>query len=290
MLYEKYQRSMKRISTIIKGIKRFRYGIIAGITAVIILVGVGMFIFSGQISDSGYCPSTVAYGDELSYTASASFSSVTYEYAKKDSSNWSTEKPVATGQYKVRAIAYSIIGEKRCGKAYDFEIVPRQITITTASKSWTYDGKVHSETAPESVDNLTDGQVLVASKFATVKTVSEGDVENIVEYRIFNADQVDVTDYYEINHIYGTISVDAREIIVETASGKWDYDGMEHYNTNNRVFALVSGHEVVVTTYTKITQKGKVNNEQTILVKDASGVDCSENYDIKYKYGTLTIK
>lgn len=281
---------MKRIYSIINGIKRFRFAIVAVFAAVILLAGVGIFLTSGQISDGGYCPTTVMYGEELSYSASAGFSSVSYEYSEKDSNEWSTKKPTSIGEYKVRAVAYSLTGAKNCGKVYTFNIVKRAITITTATESWTYDGKVHSETNPESVENLVDGQILVANKFTTVKNVNDGEVENVVEYSILDNNHNDITDNYDITVNYGTISIDAREVIVETASANWKYDGKEHYNIANKGYAILSGHEIVVKTYAKITQRGKVKNEQTVIIKDADGEDCTSNYSISYKYGILTVK
>ncbi len=290
MLYEKYQRSMERISSILNGIKRFRFVIASVLAAIVILIGVGVAFTTGEISDNGYCPTEVVYGEEIGYEASARFATVSYEYCAVGSNDWSAKKPDRVGEYKIRAVAYGLTGNIQYGQTYEFKIIQREITITTASKAWVYDGRSHTATIPESVDNLIDGQVLVANEFTSITNVSDGEIDNVISYRIFGEDQQDFTENYNINVVAGKLKIEKREILVETASASWTHDGKEHYDVDNMVFALVRGHEVEVVNYTKITNVGQVQNVQKVIVKNSDGQDCSANYDIKYNYGTLTVR
>ena len=92
----------------------------------------------------------------------------------------------------------------------------------------------------------------------------------------------------------GVFTITPKKISVETATAKRAYNGAPLFDTGYEVApdALVSGEHSFgeVKTYASITQKGSTENVFALTVKNAAGADVSYNYDIDYKYGTLTVE
>ncbi|MCM1437714.1 MAG: hypothetical protein NC131_00685 [Roseburia sp.] len=89
----------------------------------------------------------------------------------------------------------------------------------------------------------------------------------------------------------GYLTVDTKGITVTTGSTAKPYSGKPV--TNETLIGsegLVAGHEFKLPlTYPSVTNAGKIFNEYTVGVKDATGADVTYNYDVNYVYGTLTV-
>ena len=77
--------------------------------------------------------------------------------------------------------------------------------------------------------------------------------------------------------MYGTLTITPRPITFKTRSTSWIYDGKEHsYTAFNTIYGLplLSGHKLVVTESTKITDVGEKLNEFTAYkIVDRQGND-----------------
>ncbi|MBQ9744640.1 MAG: transglutaminase domain-containing protein [Clostridia bacterium] len=174
-------------------------------------------------------------------------------------------------------------------------VTPRPVRIITDSKSWMYDTGSHSWSGHtvSSETPLVSGHVTSAFSRASVSTVGEGEVDNILEISIFSGN-INVTSNYDITYECGKLSIYPRPISVTTGTASWTYDGEVHSYTEHTVncdYGFIASHYSEVSTFTEIvnTWDGPTDNILTVIMKDADGSDVTENYAITYNYGTLSI-
>lgn len=171
-------------------------------------------------------------------------------------------------------------------------VTPRFVTIESTSYSKEYDGTniyqrnyniVSGSVAP--YQNLTitsstefcDVGVRVNEIYATVVTDAYG------EYTTSN-----YVITYENN---GQLEITKRRLEITTASNSWIYDGTAHYDTDYVVDngSLVSGEELVATTYPFIKNVGQIQNNVGYNIIKANGMDSTANYDLYVDYGYISV-
>lgn len=124
-----------------------------------------------------------------------------------------------------------------------------------------------------------------------------GAVPNKITVTILDENDVDVTDQYIIkceNEDVGTLTVNKKEINITADSATWTYDGDEHSFdsfTLGDTGELVDGERLEVeTTGSQLNVGSSKNTVNSVEIFDSEGNDVSDNYDIKTKDGTLTVK
>lgn len=180
------------------------------------------------------------------------------------------------------------------------EVKPRPITIITGSDKKVYDGTeltCHKLSPASAPDLVLDHKVSKEEIVYTGKQTDAGESNNTVDLnsvKIKDGAGGDVTKNYEITFQEGTLKVLKRTVTIKTADDEWEYDGKEHFNQMHSVreaegdLPLVDGHTTVVSSYTKIKNAGTKENELTVEIY-SNGNRVTDNYDIKYDNGTLTI-
>ena len=169
------------------------------------------------------------------------------------------------------------------------------ITIETGSTSKIYDG------TPLSDDNLSlvsgelnSGDKLVCDTTKQVSSITNaGSTSNVLTPKIINSTTgEDHTDNYNITINYGTLMVNKRQVIL-TSSNYFIFGVLSGKNTvsigdmgfvNNEV---ISTKTPVASEFRKGKNIGKYENKP-ITINWADGAN-PNNYDITYKYGTVTI-
>lgn len=188
-------------------------------------------------------------------------------------------------------------------------VTPRPLEITTGSKTAEYDGKPFSFTEGWEASKLATGQTLKPDEsqpIASVTEVSEGAVDNVVSYRVFDEDGNDTTRNYTITYpAYGKISRTQRTVTLETKSASTPYDGApmrcpEWENVQRLLDGDDFGHEIVLdetraADFASITygydENGNQLTQENVLyfiVKDKDGKDITYNYNIVPTNGILT--
>ncbi len=208
--------------------------------------------------------------------------------------------------------------------SYDYAgkltVTQRPVKIKTHDLSWVYDNKEHHDgedgtplyTFKDAIDvdnvnyyGICDGNALKVDAFTTIKYVTDGVKENVITLLVFDGDE-DITENYLLSYSYGNLTIEKRSVKVQTNSIAWTFDNNEHhdgedgmpnYGNNNLIevdnenyFYLCEGHAFSLTGYTTIKyvkESGKAN-VITLAVLEGS-FDITENYDIEYVYGDLTI-
>ncbi len=193
----------------------------------------------------------------------------------------------------------------------------RKVRIKTPSVEWTYDGKEHSATDISVVpyddtentglvdagNDAVDPQAFSIESYTRVVNVTRGDdgtpqsVENVIVVEIKGARQ-DYTENYEIEYVYGALTVVPREITVTTASHDWMYDGSEHSDNGLSVTVgtLADGESLVGESVSSIDKAlfdddggiAGTPNVVTVTVMRADA-DVTYDYDVTVVFGELKI-
>ena len=102
-------------------------------------------------------------------------------------------------------------------------VVPREITVSTDSASFIYDGLPHSH--PSAIADLPDLESLMVINGTGAEITDAGSVENSMTVQMFRGAK-NVTSNYIITYEYGTLTVEPRPIVVKIADAEKIYDGI----------------------------------------------------------------
>ena len=255
--------------------------------------------------------SSAVYGEQPLLTADLAFSDVircvafSYDYSQAEADiSEGTEIRVfdengedVTSSYTFRSVEGTLLIEQRA------------VAITTDSAEKVYNGKplkaegftVSADTPLAENDSVYIDDEADLTVQATI--TAAGSVENSLAFffkKSITVDGeelfVDVTSNYAQEITYGTLTVKKRPVTFETASQSWVYDGEAHSNGGHVIaegegeYGLLNGHMMAVdeSTLPQATDAGEVQNAFTIRIESA-GEDMTDNYDVTYSYGTLTI-
>lgn len=107
---------------------------------------------------------------------------------------------------------------------------------------------------------------------------------------IKDSNDKDVTDNYIIELQPGTLTVNKREIAVQSRSAQKIYDGEKLSNESADVVAgtLIDGHTLTTSGFAS-TVKGKVNNTFVATIENGDGEDVTSSYNVTYIFGDLTV-
>lgn len=178
------------------------------------------------------------------------------------------------------------------------EILKREVHFKTESYTFMYDGEKHyyevgSVIYPEDYEtyDFVTGDFVTHEFINYVQNVSDGKVENIVEFTFGNSLAI---DSYIVKTEYGFIEISQKDLLITTGtssteygSGNWPLtDGT--YNTEG----LLDGHKLTMTNDGYQEEVGSSYNtyvEGTIVILDADGNDVTSNYTWDVNLGTLTV-
>ena len=173
--------------------------------------------------------------------------------------------------------------------AKDLKVLKRDISLSTDSGSFVYDGKEHGAESYE----ITEGSLAEGDEISLtyVKIKNHGELQNRPEIAISSEERGDVIGFYKINGEYGKLEVSKRPLALRSKSAEKYYDGELLYEAG---FDVTSGsfaddeiYECVA--YSSALNVATVENELTLCITAADGEDSTENYDITWENGTLEV-
>ena len=171
------------------------------------------------------------------------------------------------------------------------EVVPRELTVTTGSASKVYDDTpLKAESYEITYGTVIDNYEVIVDYVTSLTNV--GVVDNEIDFVICDTYGYDVTFNYDITFVYGTLEVTKRNIEISPKSESFIYDGILHTPTDYVVTEdemLISTHTVDAVYSGEIINVGSVNTEITSATIYSGGIDVTENYEISFAEGTLTV-
>lgn len=167
----------------------------------------------------------------------------------------------------------------------------RPITVRTATSSFVYDGKTHSDGRAEIISDigLVNGHSLEVTTADDYKDV--GNYPNSVEtMRILDGDGEDVTENYNISVSVGTLVISSRSITVGYTPDDIVYDGKEHVYDTYEILKgeLAEGQELRYTPYVVAKDVSAYPNYCTVSIWE-NGRDVTRNYNITKDFAPLRI-
>ena len=170
-------------------------------------------------------------------------------------------------------------------------IVPRKIplTVVTDSESVRYSGE-----ALTAKDYIYDGMLRDGDKISVFYTGSQtlvGTSDNTAEVTVFDKNGIDVTQRYEIELIPGELTVEPRVLYVKTDGAEKIYDGTPLEGGGGEITqgSLVSGHRATFEPSGSQTDVGTGLNQTKVFITDANGADMTDQYELRYDFGTLRV-
>ena len=170
-------------------------------------------------------------------------------------------------------------------------IMPRvfPITITSGSDSKLYDGIEFSD----STYNITSGSLLSGHHIADVtisgRITNAGSVTNTISnVLIWDSSNTDVTNYYDITYVSGTLTVERRNVIITSASDTKTFDGSGLTNDGIEVTGdgFATGENATYDVTGNQTLVGRSQNQFIYYLTPGTN---SGNYNITIQFGTLTV-
>lgn len=171
-------------------------------------------------------------------------------------------------------------------------IHPRKVPITlyTADASKTYDGLPLMGSAPVILSGaLHNGHTIECRYIPSYSDV--GEHENAPEYAILDETGDDVTDYYDITFVAGSLRISPRRIRLFCQSEWKVYDG-EPLLSDDVVLnsgSLVEGDTLITMGGNSQTLPGEIDCRPAYRILSSDGVDVTDQYAITEEFGTLRV-
>ncbi len=169
-------------------------------------------------------------------------------------------------------------------------ITKRKITVKTASASSIYDGKAFYSTdfTIISEKGLVAGDRAVAESCTYITFF--GSCQNVLDVNIYNGYER-VTENYEIEYVFGTLSIEKRNVLISSHNGTLDYNGQEQ--TYEHFFvsggSLANGDQAYSYNPASLKNIGSTENFLEVRIYHLSGEESTQSYNISYTYGSLNI-
>lgn len=119
-----------------------------------------------------------------------------------------------------------------------------------------------------------------------------GETPNTYEVIIYNGQNVDVTNCFEITSTLGTLKITIAPLTYESYSDSKIYDGLPLRFPHADLVdgRLMAGHRAEITYTGEVTDAGIVDNTFEVKIYDKDGKDVTEIYEINYIYGKLEVE
>ena len=167
-----------------------------------------------------------------------------------------------------------------------------KLVIKTGSANKMYDGKpLVSSTWNLISGKLSDEHELVVETRGSQTAV--GKSENFASVSIVDTSGLDVTDQYDVELQYGELEVNRRKLCFQSGDEKKMYNGIP-FNPDKEDVRLTSGRIAMnekweAYGFQSPVEVGVYSNTYQIRIMNENEEDITENYDIEYECGTLTI-
>lgn len=300
MIYEEYERKMRKRAAVLDALKKHR--LIIFICAGVLFAAVFALLFvNGMITrDISGVPERITYGEELTFEGGdAVFGSTYCEYSVAGADEWSETQPFMPGDYVVRLVSRRTFGIKNYGAEHKFTIEKRVATLSFAS------GEVIYGEDPTLSADLARGDRIAGAEFergeligmtaarAVARQEFSADGGNVT---VVSADGADVSAAYEFTAVTAELDILPRPVTVTAGSAQKEYDGeplkCESYELSGD-YGMAEGDTLVIAAYNSFATEVSDSGSNVIAAEDVSVVgalgDMSDFYDVTLRSGTLTV-
>ncbi len=193
----------------------------------------------------------------------------------------------------------SYVSDYNATTTLTYEITKKDITITSSSDTFTYDGSMHNVVDFTS-EGLASTDNIVINSYPSYSDA--GVYENTIDYLIYN-NSVLVDSCYNITLINGSITINKNNITIYSIGGDFTYDGASHiyssvgfkYDFDNNSYEAKSNTEnltynnnlfvISKTNESTINYVGSILDEFEIEIK-LNSTDVTYNFDVEYVFNS----
>ena len=229
---------------------------------------------------------TITYGDDiddlvLSYSTSGSGTNIVTTY--------SIVPEVDIDERIITARVSGLDSDNCKWNIYDGQLIinKKKITVQTGSSSKEYDGIAldYQYFVNDIYSQLVSGDTFSIYSYSSI--TNAGSINNMITISLLDTNYNDVSDYYDITYIYGTLTVTKKMIIARTNDITVDLtngDSLSNHSREMNVSDLydnpidMSLFNIVAISVSEVIGTSKDN---TIIITNNS------NYEIIYVYGTI---
>lgn len=175
-------------------------------------------------------------------------------------------------------------------EAGELTVTPRILTIETDTVEKIYDGASLTSPVWRYISgSLLEGHQLMPTMYTQITT--PGTVDNAILITIIDTNSRDITHYYQVNELLGSLTVHPKPLTIRTFGDSKVYDGFElrNYGWQVQQGSLISGHHFEYDMRTTITLPGEVENDISLTIVDQNAQIVTSYYDITYEYGLLVV-
>lgn len=290
----KYASKIKKLNLLYK--LRFVFVGIGATAVVATTTGLGV---KGSVGQTTPSKATYVYGEEVDVLSSAFMNDYYIEYAHKDASDWSTDKPVKPGDYQARGVSKNGYGKSKYGKNAYFEIVPAELSLPITSTKITYGETPIVDFSEATKKNLKINSVdfLYGTKFDESDPF-DGKAsfkENVSLKKegldIIDANGQNLNDCYKVISEPKEMDVNKREIVINVFGKEKSYDEQALTTSEYELhsdYTLAFNDEIKASNPSSITEIGEEKADFEFKVMNGD-VDKTAFYDIKVNKGNLVI-
>lgn len=169
----------------------------------------------------------------------------------------------------------------------------KPITLTSSDQTVTYDGLEHK--ISEEQISIKDGSLCdkhtLAYTFSDTKRIKANEYENSFEAHVLDENRNDVTKNYDISYEFGKLTIEKRNLVIESGSLETVYT--RKAQGNNQV-SIVDGSladkDRLVANISNYIDAGTHENTFSVKIIDSqTNEDFTDSYDIDYQYGEVII-
>lgn len=175
----------------------------------------------------------------------------------------------------------------------------KTITVTAKSDTAEYNGSERSVNGFETLEFVIDGQTYTVSGLtASASGIDAKDYVSKVEGTavVKDSSDKDVTERFTVNTVNGKLTITPKTVTLTGESAIRTYTGKEIELTKIEQSGLLDGHTFSGVSYSAkgtdasaTPYPGEFSNMDKLVIKDAAGKDVTNNYNVVYKPGALTI-
>ncbi len=172
------------------------------------------------------------------------------------------------------------------------EVTPKTISITTGASIMEYDGTTLKNSNYSVSSQVIDGHQLYLKTTGEIDII--GTAINTIEWRVDDANGVDVSSNYLPSVTYGELEIVQKNISVFTVDLEKIYDGVElsidlFDDLHVSVAGLLINHKYSIVNYNRLKNVGTLENRVTLQIFDANDNDVTYNYKVNEFFGTLEV-
>ncbi len=283
--YEEYQKKWRKIAAV-KNFFLRNVIIISAATAVVLGASAALLFSKGAVIEGQAVEAKYVYGEGMVYSASSFMGGASFEFALRDSDEWTSVEPSTVGSYKMRAVSTNSFGQPTYGGIHYFDIEPKPIVVTIPENAVSY-GDEPSVVAQGLLP--TDSHHIAGYSFDVTDPKEGKQTFKVNSLSIEDGAGNDVTENYSFDLVSKEVDVIKRKITIAPTSESKVYDGEAIYGSASIVSGSLAEGDRIEFEYNSLTLAGSEETLKEYKILNDNDVDVTSSYEVTVQSGSLLV-